>query len=194
MGTRTDTKQKMLAGAVELLRERGAAGVTIDAVLQRSGAPRGSVYHHFPGGRAEIMTESLLLAGDAIAAVIETAYARGSIEALRSFGAFWTTILHDSDYEAGCPVVSVAVGSSPEDRRLQPAAARIVERWHHALTAAIITDGVDDRRADSLATVAIATIEGAVMMCRLGKSTAPLDTAITELESLFSTIAPERTG
>ena len=48
---RGGTRAKMLASAAEVMRERGAAGVTIDAVLARSGAPRGSVYHHFPDGR-----------------------------------------------------------------------------------------------------------------------------------------------
>ena len=53
----------MLVSAVEVLRERGAAGVTIDEVLARSGAPRGSVYHHFPGGRSQILREALNFAG-----------------------------------------------------------------------------------------------------------------------------------
>lgn len=47
---RGSTRARMLGSAVEVLRERGAAGVTIDEVLARSGAPRGSVYHHFPAG------------------------------------------------------------------------------------------------------------------------------------------------
>ncbi|MBV8292866.1 MAG: TetR/AcrR family transcriptional regulator, partial [Mycobacterium sp.] len=64
MGTRSDTRQKMLLSSVELLRERGAGGVTVDAVLSRSQAPRGSVYHHFPGGRSEIISDALKLAGD----------------------------------------------------------------------------------------------------------------------------------
>ena len=49
----------MLVSAAEVMRERGAAGVTIDEVLARSGAPRGSVYYHFPDGRNQILTEAL---------------------------------------------------------------------------------------------------------------------------------------
>ena len=56
--------QKMLVSAAEVMRERGAAGVTIDAVLARSGAPRGSVYYHFPDGRNQILTEALRYSGD----------------------------------------------------------------------------------------------------------------------------------
>ena len=62
---RGDTRTKMLISAAEVMRERGAAGVTIDEVLTRSGAPRGSVYHHFPDGRGQILAEALRYAGDA---------------------------------------------------------------------------------------------------------------------------------
>ncbi|WP_082957410.1 TetR/AcrR family transcriptional regulator [Mycolicibacter heraklionensis] len=47
-----DTRQAMVLTAVALLRERGADGITLDTLVSRSGAPRGSIYHHFPGGRA----------------------------------------------------------------------------------------------------------------------------------------------
>src|SRR5215813_11141185 len=70
---RVGTRTKMLISAAQLMRERGAAGVTIDAVLARSGAPRGSVYHHFPEGRNQILTEALQYAGEEITKVIDQA-------------------------------------------------------------------------------------------------------------------------
>ncbi|MFD6450141.1 MULTISPECIES: TetR/AcrR family transcriptional regulator [unclassified Nocardia] len=188
MGARTDTRQKMLYSAVELLRERGSAGVTIDAVLARSEAPRGSVYHHFRGGRAQIMTESLALAGDAIGTIIDKAVEQGSVAALRRFGQFWNTLLAQSDFEAGCPVVSVAVGSSPDDRHLQPAVAGIIQRWQAALVTALEADGVESERAVRLATMAIAAIEGAVILCRVNRSTTALDDVIEELEGLLTSV------
>ena len=70
---RGGTRTKMLASAAEVMRERGASGVTIDAVLARSGAPRGSVYYHFPEGRTQILTEALRYSGDSITATIDAA-------------------------------------------------------------------------------------------------------------------------
>lgn len=186
MGVRTDTRQKMLVSSVELLRERGAGGVTVDAVLSRSRSPRGSVYHHFPGGRSEIISEALALAGDTIGTIIEQATTMGSLGALRRFGRFWNKLLRESDFNAGCPVVSVAVGGSPDDQHLRPAVAEIFQRWHQALVEAIISDGVDAQRAHRLATMAVAAIEGAIILCRLQRSTTPLDDVITELGSLIA--------
>jgi AcrR family transcriptional regulator len=186
MGVRTETRQKMLASSVELLRERGAGEVTVDAVLARSQAPRGSVYHHFPGGRGEIISEALHIAGDGISAILEQASSRGTQATLRRFGKIWTKFLLDSDFNAGCPVVSVAVGGSAEDQRLQPAVAEIFQRWQRALARAIIADGIDARRARRLATMAVAAIEGAIILCRVQRSTTPLDDVIAELEALIA--------
>jgi TetR/AcrR family transcriptional repressor of lmrAB and yxaGH operons len=55
------TRDRMLLSAVTLLRERGRNGVTLDAVLAHSGAPRGSIYHHFPGGRDQLVLEAAQL-------------------------------------------------------------------------------------------------------------------------------------
>ncbi|MBS9534763.1 TetR/AcrR family transcriptional regulator [Mycobacterium sp. M1] len=189
MGPRSGTKTKMLGGAIELLRERGAAGVTVDAVLSRTKSPRGSVYHHFPGGRDQIMTESLALAGDVIGAVVEGVTAEGSVAALHRLREFWATTLRDSDFRAGCPVVSVAVGGSTADEHLLPAVAEIFARWHRVIAHQLVIEGVPRHRADRLATLAVAAIEGVLILCRAQRSTAPLDDVIAEFEVLFGPAA-----
>src|SRR6478736_9378051 len=85
---RGSTRRNMLISAADVMRERGAAGVTIDEVLTRSGAPRGSVYYHFPDGRNQIVTEALRYAGDAITADIDDAAGRGAKVLVREFVKF----------------------------------------------------------------------------------------------------------
>src|SRR5271154_1424846 len=131
---RGSTKRRMLASAAEVLRERGAAGVTIDEVLSRSGAPRGSVYHHFPGGRNQILLETLQFAGDSLSSAIGNAASQGPMALLREFVDLWEDVLRDSDFAAGCPVVAAAISTSDEDPRLANDAAQIFDRWRAALT------------------------------------------------------------
>src|SRR5215472_13512619 len=95
---RCDTRKKMLVSAAEVMRERGAAGVTIDEVLARSGAPRGSVYYHFPEGRNQILAEALRWAGDTIADSIDAAAERGALPLVRGFTQFWERTLQESDF------------------------------------------------------------------------------------------------
>ena len=181
---RGDTRTKMLISAAEVMRERGAAGVTIDEVLTRSGAPRGSVYYHFPDGRNQILTEALRYAGDAITADIDDAAGRGAKVLLRQFVEFWERVLADSDFNAGCPVVAAAIGSAEDDVLLAAEAGRIFGHWRTALTWAFVADGFLESDADSLAVMSIAALEGAVVLCRSLRSSDPLRKVYEQVEFL----------
>ena len=181
---RGDTRTKMLISAAEVMRERGAAGVTIDEVLARSGAPRGSVYYHFPDGRNQILAEALHYAGEAIAADIDDAAGRGATFLLRQFVEFWERVLADSDFHAGCPVVAAAIGSADDEVLLSAEAGRIFAHWRTALTWAFVADGLVESDADSLAVMSIAALEGAVVLCRSTRSIDPLRKVYGELEFL----------
>ena len=182
---RGSTRNRMLLSAAEVLREKGAAGVTIDEVLTRSGAPRGSVYHHFPDGRSQLLTEALQFAGDSITAIIDEAAAAGCVSLVRQFVAFWERTLADSDFAAGCPVVAAAIGSDDDDPALTTIAGDIFERWREALAHAFVADGFDDADARSLAVMCIASLEGAVVLCRSTRSADPLREVSQQIEFLI---------
>jgi AcrR family transcriptional regulator len=182
---RGSTRIKMLLTAAEVLREKGAAGVTIDEVLARSGTPRGSVYYHFPDGRNQLLTEALQFAGDTITAVIDAAAEQGYIFLVRRFVEFWERTLIESDFTAGCPVVAAAIGSSDDVPALTAIASRILDRWRGALTQAFTADGFDATDAESLAWTSIASLEGAVVMCRSAKSVDPLHAVAEQIEFLI---------
>jgi TetR/AcrR family transcriptional regulator, lmrAB and yxaGH operons repressor len=181
---RVSTKTKMLISAADVLRERGAAGLTIDEVLHRSGAPRGSVYHHFPEGRNQILSEALRYAGDALTERIEAAAGHGGMVLLNRFVEFWEQTLRDTDFTAGCPVVAAAVGSAAEERQLTATAGDIFRGWHEALTRTFVDEGFPESDASSLATTTIAAIEGAVVLCRATRTTEPLRQVAEQIEFL----------
>jgi AcrR family transcriptional regulator len=183
--TRGATRTKMLVSAVEVLRERGAAGLTIDEVLARSGAPRGSVYHHFPGGRSQILREALNFAGDEITASIDEAAGESATVLLRRFVQLWEDALTDSDYTAGCPVLAAAVGSGEDEQQLTAVAADIFSRWREASKQAYIRDGFEPAEATSLADTTISAIEGAAVLCRSVRSLEPLYDVAHQLEFLI---------
>lgn len=175
----------MLDSAAELLRERGAAGVTIDSVLQRSSAPRGSVYYHFPGGRDQILTEALRYAGDAITIRIDEAARSGAMGLLHQFVALWEHVLIESDFAAGCPVVAAAVGTADDESALTSVAGEIFDQWRIALSGAFTADGFGERDAQSLATMCIAALEGAVLLCRATRCHEHLRDVARQLEFLI---------
>lgn len=182
---RGSTRTRMLVSAVEVLRERGAAGVTIDEVLTRSGAPRGSVYHHFPDGRNQILSEALQMAGNTIGAVIDRDADGGGMPLVRTFVEFWERMLADSDFTAGCPVVAAAISPLDDEPRLTEVAGEIFDRWRAALTRAFATDGFGQPDAASLAVMCIAALEGAVVLCRSSRTVEPLREVAQQLEFLI---------
>ena len=173
----------MLVSAAEVLRERGAAGVTIDAVLARSGAPRGSVYHHFPAGRSQILREALDFAGDEITAKIDEAADISPIALLRQFVELWREKLISSDYTAGCPVLAAAVDSGPDE--LSSVASDIFRRWSDASRTAFVRAGFEAAESSALAHTTIAALEGAVVLCRSTRSLEPLEDVAQQMEFLI---------
>ena len=180
---RCDTRKKMLVSAAQVMRERGAAGVTIDEVLARSGAPRGSVYYHFPEGRNQILAEALRYSGESITEMIDDASGWGAKALLREFIEFWERLLTEGDFAAGCPVVAAAIGCD-DGPALSAEAGSILGRWCTALTRAFVNDGFDDDDAASLAVTSIAALEGAVVLSRSTRSTDPLRQVGEQLEFL----------
>jgi TetR/AcrR family transcriptional regulator, lmrAB and yxaGH operons repressor len=178
----------MLDSAVLLLRERGAAGVTVDAVLAHSGAPRGSVYHHFPGGRNEMILGAIRQAGDYISAMVEDAAAHGDPrQTVEQFVRFWKRSLTKTDYRAGCPLVAVAVDAREEIPAADELVREIFARWRDSLSELLAANGFAEDRGRRLATLIVSSIEGAIILCRAHHDLDPLDDVLAEIGPLLET-------
>lgn len=185
MAARGETRQKMLDAALDVMRERGAAGVTVDEVLVRSGAPRGSVYHHFPGGRAQLIDETLTYAGETFTGMLERASRNGADGVLTRLVAFWAQVLEESDFRAGCPILPTAGDAGPDGDELAARAAQILVGWTGTVAATFEAEGRAATEAEAVATTVLSAISGAVAMCRAAKSIDPLFQVAEQLRGLI---------
>ncbi|WP_433722581.1 TetR/AcrR family transcriptional regulator [Nocardia sp. CA-129566] len=179
-----DARRRMIEGTIESLRIHGASATSVDRVLASTGAPRGSVYHHFPGGRTQLISDALTAAGASMSEFIE-AITRDNdpMLALDMFVALWRRTLIDSDYRAGCPIFAVAVETNDDAPGFATAAAAIFARWNTALTDLLVRHGLDPARSRRLATLTVAAVEGAIALCRVERDTAPLEDTVGELQA-----------
>ena len=174
-------RKRMITSTALLVRERGARATSLDTVLAHSGAPRGSVYHHFPGGREQLLREATQYAGEYVARRLERATDEHPLEALDALFDDYRATLLDTDFRAGCPVVAVAIESPEEGPDLRDHAMAAFERWHQALARALERSGIHAVRADELATHTIAAFEGAIVLSRAYRDLEPLERVRSEL-------------
>ncbi len=185
MSPRTsDARERMLESAVVLIRERGAANTSIDQILSHSGAPRGSVYHHFPEGRQQVIREAITSLEYGVHEMTQAVADQGLLVAFDLFLTLWTQRLTESDFTAGCPVVAVTIESDPE---LIETAQQVFTSWRAALTDVATKQGVPAARARRLATMIVAGVEGAVILCRAERSIQPLKDVGRELRTIIDT-------
>ena len=111
----------MVAGAVRLLATKGVEGTSFAEVLEATDSPRGSVYHHFPGGKPELLHAALDLASERGLEAMEATRGQPAAVVVERFLALWRALLEYSQLTAGCAVVAVTVAAkrrrSPRSRR-----------------------------------------------------------------------------
>jgi AcrR family transcriptional regulator len=185
------TRKRMVRGAAQLLRERGYTGTGFREVIERTGAPRGSIYHHFPGGKAELAGEAVDWVGGLARGAIEQSFAEGGpIAGLRAFVELWRADFERSGYRAGCPIVAVAVETHDDAPELLDSAARAFDAWRAAFADSLRTAGVAHPRADRIAALVVAAVEGAIVLSRAERNPSPLLDVAAELEDLVSRELP----
>jgi TetR/AcrR family transcriptional repressor of lmrAB and yxaGH operons len=141
-----------------------------------SGAPKGSLYFHFPGGKEALAAEAVDRAGAAYGRGIQAALDRGRPvgETIRRLAKGMAAGLEATEYECGCPIATVALDSAATSNPIAAAASGAFGDWTARLAAWLDAAGVPD--ADGEAMLVLAALEGALILSRARRDTAPLIT------------------
>jgi TetR/AcrR family transcriptional repressor of lmrAB and yxaGH operons len=182
VGSEASPRDRMVEAAVVLLAQHGYQAMSFTTVLERSGAPRGSIYHHFPEGKDQLVAAAVELAGARAVALLEAHEGQPAGEVLDAFVRLWRAVLERSAYGAGCSVLAVAVSADSAD--LLTRASAVFTRWRDRLADLLVIGGVDEAVAPAVATTIVAATEGAVVLCRAQRSLAPLEDVTGRLHVL----------
>ncbi|WP_020499920.1 TetR/AcrR family transcriptional regulator [Sciscionella marina] len=177
-------RERLLSSAVTLFRRSGIAGCGVAEILAHSGAGRGSIYTHFPGGKAELAEEAVRTSGQDLTDLITTVVdQQGLADGLHALIEYWRDMLRSTGYAESCPILSAALQN--DATAAQRAAGDVFRDWHEALTGILRAEPATSDRADTLATLIIAAVEGAIALARGQHSLAPLDAVEAELAHLL---------
>jgi AcrR family transcriptional regulator len=165
-----------LTAAAELMRHKGYAAVGMKDVVAASGAPIGSLYHHFPGGKVQIAREALVNAGVAYGLLIPTLVdPHGDLgEAIEAVFAQAAEDMASTGFANMCPVASVAAETADTVAELRDTSAAVFNGWLDGGTAYFVDRGLAEQAARDITVALVGALEGAFVLARTLRSTEPL--------------------
>jgi TetR/AcrR family transcriptional repressor of lmrAB and yxaGH operons len=187
-----DGRRRLLDGAVALLAEKGFNATELRDVATRGQAPRGSIYHHFPGGKVQLAAEAAEYSSKQTEELIERSLAvNGVLATIRLLAGRFREAAGGDASRLGCPVAAVAVTDDP---RLRSAAAEAFSRWEAVIARALECDGIPPASSRAVAALALSTIEGALVRARAQNDLVALDDALNGLEVLLRPLVENGVG
>jgi TetR/AcrR family transcriptional repressor of lmrAB and yxaGH operons len=163
----------MLDAAESLLRERGLAGAGIKQVVARSRAPIGSVYHHFPEGKAQLAAEALRIHGEKARRLMEEVFAQDAPlpRRVRNFFRRAAKGFEETRGSKGCAIGAVTLDLGAGDTALRRVCDQVFDGW--VVTLAAHLPWRDKAKRQSFAELIVTTLEGAFVLGRARKSGQP---------------------
>jgi TetR/AcrR family transcriptional repressor of lmrAB and yxaGH operons len=173
---RSQSRRQIIEAAQVLLRRQGYQGTGLAQIVDTSGAPKGSVYFLFPGGKQQIAIEAVAASAAEFNEMIETA--RHSAHSLPDWIHLMTehfaASLSATGYTEGCPITTVTLDSVPGSQPLTDACRDAYDLWLSTLAGGLTAYGVPAPEAPSLARFLLINLEGALALCRAYRSNTPL--------------------
>ena len=173
-----EIRQRMIERTAILLAQKGLQGTSFSEVLEASGAPRGSLYHHFPGGKDELVLAALSKAADLVMDTINRGESKSAAVVAQTFIGLWRMQLVKYDFRAGCAGVAITVAT--DSPVLLESVGEVFRNWRHRLSALLAKGGVPADRAPAMSATLIAACEGAVLLSRAERSIVPFDLVVAE--------------
>lgn len=184
---RLSQRETIVSATATLLRRRGYAATGLAEIIAESGAPKGSLYHYFPGGKDQIAAEAVRYAGEKVAGTL-TELDQGAASAadvIRAYGRLVAGWMAQSGFRDGCPITTTLLETAPDKASVTEAGRAAFSAWTAIIANRLVADGVAPERATHLARLALMTIEGALIFARVEADDAPLLAAADEVAALL---------
>lgn len=185
-------RKPVIDAAVTLFRRMGYAGTGLNDIVDASGAPKGSLYHYFPGGKPSIAVAAVEEAGRRVLQTLDE-LARESPSAgelLRAHARVLGKWMAKSGFRDGCPMTTVLLELAPLDRAVSEAGRKAYASRIAFLRERLIADGFHHAKAQRLATLCTSAIQGSLIQARIERSAAPIEITADELARLLALEGP----
>lgn len=188
-----DSRARFVEATAVLLRRQGYHATGLAEVVEESGAPKGSLYFHFPGGKEELAKAALERSAEVLRTKLAAtmAAAKGPGAALRAVTSTLADELEASRFQDGCPVATVALEAAAQVPALRAVCSTAYGRWQSLIEGYLGSTGMSAERVRPLANLVLSAVEGALLLSRAHADTTPLRAVGDELARMFEP-APHR--
>ncbi len=171
-----ETKRRLIETTIDLVKIKGYNGVGLQEIIRESGTPKGSLYFHFPNGKEELVATALQFNGKEIDSLLRQIFqCTASLKtAMRTVIDFFINELESSGFKKGCPLAASSSDASSFSERIQMVCKENFRSWELTISQRFEKAGIDSKKAMSLATLFISSVEGAVILSQAYKDSAPL--------------------
>jgi TetR/AcrR family transcriptional repressor of lmrAB and yxaGH operons len=175
------TRDRMVDAAANLLAERGLQATSFAEVIKATGASRGSIYHHFPGGKTQLVEDALDSLAERAFAPIEACAGDSATTITKRYVELWRSFIDDFRLRGGCAILTVTVIADRDE--IIDRAAAVFRQWRGRLSELLTQGGLEERHADGCAGLIIAACEGALVFARAERSMEPFDQVAEQLQA-----------
>lgn len=188
----SSTRDRLVSAMSDALQRRGMNGIGLTELLGAARAPKGVLYHHFPGGKSQLTVAAIDAIVQRMLARLDAVLSRGAdpIGALRVWIGGAQKQLGASDFERGCPLATVALESTADDIEIRAALAAGFRAIRARLGAALAAQGLPSARAEGLAALIVSAYEGGLLQSRVEGSVRPMRLAVDTLLDLLEPLRP----
>lgn len=181
-------RNAIVNAAAMLFRRQGYAATGINQIADVAGAPKGSLYHYFPNGKDEIGEAAVRFAGAKVTRTLEQLYERhGSTAALmKAYGRLLAGWMAESNFSDGCPITTTLLETAPASQPITAAGREAFGSWRDVLVRSLMCDGFAGADARRMATLAVASLEGALLLARVAQSAKPITEVFDTLAGVLS--------
>lgn len=185
--TRGDSRERMIRATGRLLRQHGFHATGLNQIVAESGAPKGSMYFHFPDGKVQLAAEAVEHFGNRVTEFLAQLLADNPTTG-SAIAAYLDAVggaMERSEFTQGCAIATVALEAAAQEPRLGDVCDDALRTWISMVAACLVDDGLSAAEAEARATLAVAAFEGAFVLTKARRSLDPLRIVARQVEKLL---------
>lgn len=192
MAVKGETRQRIIDTAGRLFKKQGYHATGLNQILAESKSPKGSMYFHFPGGKEQLAAEALDRSAAELLHGFDFAleHSEGPAEAVIAVAAHLAEGLTRSQFADGCPISTVALEAAATSEPVRLSCRAGFDSWIAVFAKRLAAEGIEPDSAEELATMTVMSLEGALILSRVRRDTAPLHTAAARLGAMITAATP----